>query len=268
MPMSRSSLSPGMYPPPRAQKLKAKHPRVVLIQGDLDQPDNIFTNAKKATALPIWGVFSVQVRGSGGSNRDDVEERQGMGLVDVALKNNIQFFVYSSVDRGGDASFNNPTIHHLVEKCQGSEMAWAILRSVYFMENINPSMTGKTLTTSWKTVVKDRPLQLLSVTDIGFFAAQAFTAPAQWRYKSISLAGDQLTFNEMAKVFKDKKNRNPPMTFDYVSSLYLWWVKDHASMFRWCRESGFRADIPAARTLYPSLKSFAAWLESDSGSVG
>lgn len=45
-----------------AQRLEAKSPKVVLVHGDLDQPDAIFSHAKKATALPIWGVFSVQVR--------------------------------------------------------------------------------------------------------------------------------------------------------------------------------------------------------------
>lgn len=44
-----------------AQRLQAKSPNIHLIYGNLDQPDTIFTNAKKATALPIWGVFSVQV---------------------------------------------------------------------------------------------------------------------------------------------------------------------------------------------------------------
>ena len=43
-----------------AQKLSLK-PRVSLVQGNLDDTEAIFEDAKKATSLPIWGVFSVQV---------------------------------------------------------------------------------------------------------------------------------------------------------------------------------------------------------------
>ena len=43
-----------------AQKLAAD-PRVTLVQGNLDDTEAIFEEAKKATTLPIWGVYSVQV---------------------------------------------------------------------------------------------------------------------------------------------------------------------------------------------------------------
>lgn len=202
--------------------------------------------------------------------------KQGKELIDVALKNNIQFFVYTSVDRGGDVSFDNPTPvphftskyhieHHLVEKCRGMEMEWTILRPVCFMENINPTILGKVFTTSWKTVIKDRPLQLVSVADIGFFAAQAFVKPDLWQSKAISLAGSQLTFNEMAGIFREKAGLRPPMTFDCISWFYLWMNKDSASMFRWLHDSGVRADIPAVKLIHPGLKDFATWLETDSG---
>lgn len=46
---------------PSAQKLQKRSSKVKLVQGDLDQPAELFANAKKATSLPIWGVFSVQV---------------------------------------------------------------------------------------------------------------------------------------------------------------------------------------------------------------
>ena len=216
-----------------------------------------------------------KIHGQGGSDRD-TEERQGKLLVDVALKNNIQFFVYASVDRGGDTSYDNPTPvphfaskccieHHLTEKSRGTEMQWAILRPVCFMENINPSFLGKVFTTSWKTVIKDKPLQLVSVADIGFFAAQAFVNPGQWHSKSISLTGDELTFKEMANIFQEKTGQRPPMTFDFVNWFYLWMNKDSAAMFRWLHDSIPRADIPAVRGIHPGLKNFANWLESEGG---
>lgn len=44
-----------------AQKLQAKSDKIKVITGNLDNIDDIFTKAKQATQLPIWGVFSVQV---------------------------------------------------------------------------------------------------------------------------------------------------------------------------------------------------------------
>lgn len=44
-----------------AQRLKRKSPKIQLVEGNLDEPEGIFTNAQKITSQPIWGVFSVQV---------------------------------------------------------------------------------------------------------------------------------------------------------------------------------------------------------------
>ncbi|KAJ5712142.1 hypothetical protein N7488_006298 [Penicillium malachiteum] len=76
-------------------------------RGSLDRPNEILVNAAKLVPEPIWGVFSVQVP-IPTKSKQDAEERQGKELVDAALKNKVKHFVYSSVDRGGDASIDNP----------------------------------------------------------------------------------------------------------------------------------------------------------------
>lgn len=45
---------------PSAQRLAAKSKNISLVQGNLNEPDAIFPNAKKVEPS-IWGVFSVQV---------------------------------------------------------------------------------------------------------------------------------------------------------------------------------------------------------------
>jgi uncharacterized protein YbjT (DUF2867 family) len=75
----------------------------------------------------------------------NTEEAQGKALVDAALANKVKFFIYSSVDRGGDQkSYDNPTpIPHFISKHRiehhlrdnaGDKMQWTILRPVAFME--------------------------------------------------------------------------------------------------------------------------------------
>ena len=44
-----------------AQELAKKSPKIKLVAGDMNKPEEIFKSAKDVTSLPIWGVFSIQV---------------------------------------------------------------------------------------------------------------------------------------------------------------------------------------------------------------
>jgi uncharacterized protein YbjT (DUF2867 family) len=260
-----------------AQKLQQKDPsKIKLVEGNLDDTERIFENAKKVTSQPVWGVFSVQSPNPGSSHQT-AEENQGKALVDAALENSVQLFVYTSVDRGGDeVSFDNPTPiphfiskhnieHYLVEQARGTNMSWTVLRPVAFMDNFTPNFFGKVFTTAWKVAVKDKPLQLVSVEDIGFFGAQAFINPEIYKGKCLSLAGDELTFEEMGRVFKEKTGNDLPLTFEFVARLLLWLMPDFGEMFRWFYDRGYGADIRALRNLHPGMRNFGTWLEIESG---
>jgi hypothetical protein len=45
-----------------AQRLQSKSSNIKLVQGNLDQVEDIFICAQRVASSPIWGVFSVQVR--------------------------------------------------------------------------------------------------------------------------------------------------------------------------------------------------------------
>lgn len=49
---------------PSAQRLAGKSSNIKIVQGNLDDCDSIFKAAKAASSTPIWGVYSVQVRGA------------------------------------------------------------------------------------------------------------------------------------------------------------------------------------------------------------
>jgi uncharacterized protein YbjT (DUF2867 family) len=117
--------------------------------------------------------------------KSDTERRQGIPLIDESIKQAVKFFVYSSVDRGGDAhSFNNPTEvphfiykheieQHLIAKTKdtasASGMNWTILRPTAFFDNMTPDYFGKVFATAWQMSLKGKPLQLIATSDIGFF---------------------------------------------------------------------------------------------------
>jgi nucleoside-diphosphate-sugar epimerase len=213
-----------------------------------------------------------------GGWKHDAEERQGKDLVDAALKNNIKHFVYTSADRGGDASIETPTRiphfiskhnieHHLIDQAKRNGMTWTILRPTAFLQNFTPDFFGKVFTTCWKIAVKEKPLQVISVTDVGFFGAQAFLVPGKYTNKCLSLAGDELTFAEMENIFRAKCKRDVPLTFNFVSRILMWMSKDFGYMFQWFYDSGFGADIPALKKIRPEMQTFESWLESESGFV-
>jgi hypothetical protein len=211
----------------------------------------------------------------GGGQTVKTEEAQGKALVDAALANNVEMFVYSSVDRGGDkVSYNTPTPiphfiskhnieHHLVDSA-GSKMKYTILRPVAFMENLTPDFMGKGFATMWSVAVKEKPLQVVATSDIGHLAGQAFLSPEKYAGKSYSLAGDDLTFAEAQKVFKSKLGFEMPMTFGFLASGMLWAIGEVGTMFRWFYTDGYGADIKALREHHPELLSFGDWLVKES----
>ncbi|KAK6499787.1 hypothetical protein TWF481_010145 [Arthrobotrys musiformis] len=254
-----------------ARKLAGLSPKIKLVVGDLDQSDNVLKKAKEATKLPVWGVFSVQA--AIGSNN---EERQGKDLITAAVNHGVKHFVYSSVDRGGAASDNNPTpVPHFItkhniekflfEQSAKNGMDWTVLRPVAFFENLVPGFLGKVFATSWEvSMKKDKKLQLIATTDIGFFAAEAFIKPDEYKGQKISLAGDELTYEEFKKIFEQKTGEKLPTTFSIIGYAINAMVKEMGYMFKWFNDAGYGADIPALRKINPEIKDFATWLEKDS----
>ncbi|KAF2621121.1 NAD(P)-binding protein [Macroventuria anomochaeta] len=264
-----------------AQKLQSRSPKIKLITGDLDAVDDVFQKAKQASKLPIWGVFSVQwlhkvAIGNGASPQ--TEERQGKALIDASIKNGVKHFVYSSVDRGGPRSDNDATpVPHFASKHRieqylfskvtesNSEMAWTILRPVAFFENLVPGFLGKVFSTSWEmTLKKEQTLQLVAISDIGFFAAEAFAKPDEYKGRKISLAGDELTYTQFKTIFAEKTGQSLPTTFRFLAGAINTMIKDLGYMFKWFRDVGFGVDIPVLKQMNPELKDFATWLETES----
>ena len=196
-------------------------------------------------------------------------------MIDEAIQQDVKFFVYSSVDRGGDTSYENPTEvahftskhnieHHLVEKCKGTEMDWAILRPVAFFDNLVPGFMGKIFATSWDMYLKGKPLQMVATSDIGYFAAEAFLNPSRYKMKPISIAGDELTYSQMEEIFQKKTGNPVPTTYQTFCSVVMFSTKDLWHMFKWFHDEGYGASISELRTINANLKDFGTWLEKES----
>ncbi|PLB51507.1 nucleoside-diphosphate-sugar epimerase family protein [Aspergillus steynii IBT 23096] len=254
-----------------SQKLSKESSKITLVQGDLDHPAELFKKAQELTSVPIWGVFSVQVAIGNSAS----EEGQGKSLVDAALKNGVKQFVYSSVDRGGAKSINTPTqiphfVHkhniekHLMSSAKDTSMQWTILRPTAFYENLTPDFFGKVFATSFKTSLKGKPLQMVGVSDIGAVAAEGFLHAESYQGHAISLAGDELTYDQFGSIFEKKTGQALPTTFRLFSAGIMAMIKDMGYMFKWFHDEGYGADVEEVRRIHPDVKDFGTWLDTES----
>jgi uncharacterized protein YbjT (DUF2867 family) len=212
--------------------------------------------------------------GNGGA---EGEEQQGKALVTAAIANGVKHFVYSSVDRGGEQkSFSTPTDiphfigkhnieKHLMSSTSGGQMGWTILRTVAFMDNFTPDFQGKVLPTALRDVMpKNKPLQLVSVKDIGKFAAKAFLDPERYNGKAVGVAADELTFSQIDQTFLETTGQRVPVTFGPVVKMISWLSKEFGYMVRWFGTDGFAVNIDDCKKEVPDIMDFKTWLEKES----
>lgn len=265
-----------------AKSLAAKSPSITLLQGNQDNPTQIFDTALTLTnGTPIWGVFSVQVP-MGSGQTPQTEETQGKAMVHAALAHNVKHFVYSSVDRGGDTvSDTNPTpiphfrskhrIEQTLKEATGNGtkgMSYTILRPVAFMDGFTPDFMGKVLATWIKiSLSPQKPLAFVAVKDIGFFGAKAFIDPqnVEFHNNAISLAGDELTVGQLNGVFREKVGYEAPRTFELLAWVLKWMLGDLGTMLNWFESDGYGFDAARLRRLNPGMMDLGTWLEREGG---
>ncbi|KAH9213512.1 hypothetical protein DL95DRAFT_164127 [Leptodontidium sp. 2 PMI_412] len=257
-----------------AKRLIAKSPMVKLIEGDLNAVPSLFSTAKTvAGSTPIWGVYSVQASMGKGVTLDG-EVKHGMALIDESIKAGVKHFVYSSVERGGESrSWENPTpVPHFKTKHQieqhlrdatadgKSEMGWTILRPTAFMDSFEPGFGGKVFMTMLRDTLKHKPMQWVAVSDIGFFAAEAFENPEKWNHKAVGIAGDELTFAEMSKVFEKATGQPIGTTFGLLGKALKHGVQEVGAMVEWFKDEGYKANLAELKEVHPGLLNVEAYL--------
>ena len=262
-----------------AQIIASKSKKITLLSGDLNDCRAIFISAGGPGA--VYGVFSVQLPAFSQKNvPNDIEEQQGIALIDAAIAAGVQHFIYSSVDRGGVNSINDPTpvphfaSKHRIEKHliastndatkNTAKTAYTILRPTAFYDNLTPDIMGKGFAAMWRNM--GVPLQLVSTRDIGVFAALAFADPElpNYRNNAMSLAGDKITQVQGSNSFQKVFGKNMPIAFGFMGHVTQLMVKELGVMFQWLSEVGYKADVDKCRQLHPTMQNFETWLREES----
>lgn len=256
-----------------ATKLREKYKGINIIPGDLNNPEAIFQQLDKNT-IHQTAVFLAQAHGP--TELDDAK-----GFIDAAAERGIPYFVYSSVDRGGrELSDKDPSYcktfsdkfyieQHLREVCASSQsgahkMDYTILRPTWFADNAWWGFPGRLCMTGWRENMKGKKMQVTVTKDIGRWAVEGLARPDRTgiRNQALSIASDELSFDEIDKIFIQRTGTGVPVTYGWLARFIIWMVKDLNTMFGFIGERSYGADLPWLKTqLKPTT--FAQWVKSE-----
>jgi uncharacterized protein YbjT (DUF2867 family) len=107
----------------------------------------------------------------------------------------------------------------------------------------------------------DKPLQFITVDDIGAFAALAFDNPAEFIDKTLEIAGDELTGPQIAALLSAELDRPVEYSAGPRWQGSLFYEGEMNIMFDWYNRAGYQADIKALREIHPELTDLRSWLQ-------
>lgn len=205
---------------------------------------------------------------------------QATPFIDACIEHGVAHLVFASGDRGGAVSDVTPTTvpnlqskfyieKYLKEKSaaaasskRGSCMQWTIFRPTSFMENLSKDMHGAGFARLWSGL-GSKPLQLVSTRDIGRFAAVALLDPEEYVGREIGVAGDELTFEEARRIFREEVGTEIKVAPCLVGKALKMLVGDLGEMFSWLETDGFGAEVHIALGDVKT-RDFRTWLRESS----
>jgi uncharacterized protein YbjT (DUF2867 family) len=186
-------------------------------------------------------------------------------MIDACRESGVPHAIYTSVC-GANYGTGIPHFdskHEIEQHLKGAGLPYTILRPVWFMENFEtpwflPSIEKGILSTPLRP---DRPLQMVSIVDIGRLAAAAFLDTDRFLGREIGLAGDELTMEQIVRALSRAVGREVRYEFIPEDRAEETVGHDWALMYKWFNDHGYDVDIEALREGFGiPLTSFADYL--------
>ncbi|MFE1592016.1 NmrA/HSCARG family protein [Nocardia sp. NPDC058705] len=235
-----------------------------LVVGDLDDEVSVKAalDGSRSAFLMLTMMEGVNITEAGIA----AEQRRGETVIDLARDSGIEHLVYSSLRGAGQNSGVEyyAAKEHLEAYLTAQELPSTILRPVFFMDNFG-SFNRPVLHDSGTLVLNlavraDIPMSLISVRDIGAFAALALSRPAEYLGRTVSLAGDRLTPPQIAEALGAAASL-PARSFQVPIEAVRAFDEQVAKMFAFFNERPDEAlDIAALRAEHPGLQDLPTWL--------
>lgn len=225
-----------------------------MVQGDLENLESL-----DRALEGVWGVFAMTDFWEHGY---EGEVRQGRNIIDAAKAAGVEMFVFSSV---GSADRNTGIPHfdskfEIEEHLRASGLRHAVIRPVSFMENW--ALAELEVADGQLEDPRDPAsrTQMISVRDIGRFAAEAFDHPDEWNGKALDIAGSEYTLVELMTVLGNAVGQP-------VQQVQVSWADYEADageemtvMMKWFDDVGYSVDVSALRADYPWMVRFEDYL--------
>ncbi len=231
-----------------------------VVQGDLDNPKGY---AAKLTGMS--GIFSVLSYESGANN----EIKQGIALADLAKKNGVEHFVYSSV-AGSDMHTGIPhwESKFVIENhIRTLRLPFTILRPTSLFENfLIPQVRSRLLKGKLSSPIDRTMKQLMMASDdIGRITSEIFQRPHQFRGRALTLMAQTLDQDQMAAAFS--KAIGKPVIFSKLPALLtrIFLGADTAKMFKWINANGegFVSQIEKIKYDDPGMFHLEDWIATN-----
>ncbi|GAB4821514.1 hypothetical protein N2152v2_008560 [Parachlorella kessleri] len=239
---------------PAAQQLKQQGHK--LIEGDLDNPESL------PAVLRGVGAVYIHALANDAAAADPAEVSRARALRIAMHRAGVRHVVYnSSAGRGCRVKVSQMEQKHAVEDMLAGALPLTSLQATLFMEEFwRPSTREAILRGTLELAVPpDRPIQLVSVKDLGKLAVRALARPSQFAGQFIPLAGDELTPRQLSEAFSAAQGSQvsfhelPPWPL-------LLFCRDAYNYTRFLREKGYEADIEWCRRRF-GLMDFRTFLE-------
>ncbi len=223
------------------------------------------------------------------------EVAEGLAALEAARRAGVQHFVYSSLDSLGARSGGRYPVPHFDAKAavaariderradeymrrglgDPSAGTWHLERTTVlvtapYFENVKAFFRPYpgTLSDGSQGLVFRLPFgtsrwPMVALDDIGWFAAHVLEHPEAWAGRTLSIASDALTGEELARTFT--KVTGVPSEYSALplplfEELPIPMKHDFVNMVKAINEHGLPRDLEMLRSIHPGLLGFEAWL--------
>lgn len=241
---------------PAAKSLQAQG--VDVVKGDMEDIQSL-----RQAVRGVDAVFSNQNFFEKGVGYQG-EIRQARNLAQVAKEENIRHWVQSSVVGCDNAhGVRQFACKWEIEKMVDSiSLPRTFLRVVSYMDNFVDPRFGRMLISILAGGMKPTTkLQMQALDEIGWFVAEIFAHPNKYLGKTIEIAGDSLTIEEIKKIYTQVTGQLAPgLKFPFWAQKLI--NRDLANQSDWMNEIGWQVEIQAVRAIHPEVLAFEEFMQS------
>lgn len=246
--------------PTSAKGQNLKNLPIQVVKGDLNNADTYREYLKD-----VYGIFSVQTFENGVAK----EINQGITLATLAKEFGINHFLYSSV-YGADLNTGVPHIESKLKienHIKQIGLPFTIIRPTSLFENFlipqvkKGILKGKLV----QPIRRNTVLQYIAAEDIGKAAARIFQNSGIYLGKTIPLATEQLSTQEVADKFTTVLNKKIEYKKLPVLITRVVLGRNLYKMFKWMDEkSSFQKEVvDLTKNEFPNLLSLERWIENN-----